>query len=105
MAPIAEAQAAAAVSVHVHGRVAASALSQSRVLPWPLETVWPTAVRYLRVDRGYAIVDRFLNGDRARIDALTSHADGADQARELFLPWTPSEDMRWRPFVPPPVNS
>jgi len=22
--------------------------------------------------------------------------------RELFLPWTPSEDMRWRPFVPPP---
>ncbi len=48
---------------------------------------------------------RFLNGDRARIDALPSHADGADKARELFLPWTPSEDMRWRPFVPPPVNS
>ena len=24
--------------------------------------------------------------------------------RELFLPWTPSEDMRWRPFVPPPVR-
>src|SRR5687768_16906779 len=39
-------------------RVVASALSQSRLLPWPLETVWPTAVRYLRVDRGYAIVDR-----------------------------------------------
>ena len=54
---------------------------------------------------GYAIVDRFLHGDRARIDALPSHADGADKARELFLPWTPSEDMRWRPFVPPPVES
>ena len=51
---------------------------------------------------GYAIVDRFLNGDRARIDALPSHADGADTVRELFLPWTPAEDMQWRPHVPPP---
>jgi hypothetical protein len=37
---------------------AASSLAHSRVLPWPIETVWPTAVRYLRVDRGYTIVDR-----------------------------------------------
>ena len=51
---------------------------------------------------GYAMVARFLNGDRARIDTLPRHADGAITARELFLPWTPSEDMRWRPFVPPP---
>jgi anthranilate synthase/aminodeoxychorismate synthase-like glutamine amidotransferase len=51
---------------------------------------------------GYAMVARFLDGDRARIDALSRHADGADTAQELFLPWTPSEDMRWRPFVPPP---
>jgi anthranilate synthase component 2 len=53
-------------------------------------------------EHGYAIVDRFLHGDRTRLDALPAYADGADQARELFLPWTPSEDMRWRPFVPPP---
>jgi hypothetical protein len=33
-------------------------LGQSRVLPYPMEHVWPTAVRYLRVDRGYTIVDR-----------------------------------------------
>lgn len=37
---------------------AQASLAHSRVLPWPMETVWPTAVRYLRVDRGYAIVDR-----------------------------------------------
>ena len=54
---------------------------------------------------GYAMVARFLNGDRARIDTLPRHADGAITARELFLPWTPSEDMRWRPFVPPPNRS
>ncbi|MBC8068531.1 MAG: hypothetical protein IAG13_09375 [Deltaproteobacteria bacterium] len=33
-------------------------LGQTRVLPYPMEHVWPTAVRYLRVDRGYTIVDR-----------------------------------------------
>lgn len=37
---------------------AAAGLSHSRVVPWPIPTVWPTAVRYLRVDRGYTIVDR-----------------------------------------------
>lgn len=51
---------------------------------------------------GYAMVARFLHGDRARIDTLPRHADGADTAQDLFLPWMPSEDMRWRPFVPPP---
>lgn len=33
-------------------------VGQTRVLPWPSEAVWPTAVRLLRVDRGYTIVDR-----------------------------------------------
>ena len=53
-------------------------------------------------EHGYAIVARFLNGDRARIETLARYADGGDTGQELFLPWTPSEDMRWRPFVPPP---
>jgi anthranilate synthase component II len=56
-------------------------------------------------EHGYAIVARFLAGDRARIDTLPAHADGAETARELFLPWMPSEDMRWRPFVPPPNSA
>ena len=51
---------------------------------------------------GYAMVARFLDGDHARIDTLPRYADGGDSAHELFLPWMPSEDMRWRPFVPPP---
>lgn len=59
VAEIAHAQAASATSVTASVESAfASALSQSRVLPWPLETVWPTAIRYLRVDRRYTIVDR-----------------------------------------------
>jgi anthranilate synthase/aminodeoxychorismate synthase-like glutamine amidotransferase len=53
---------------------------------------------------GYAIVDRFLHGEAARIDALPRSADGAEKARELFLPWTPSDAVRRKPFVPPPVE-
>jgi len=37
---------------------AMTGLGQTRVLPYPMEFVWPTAVRVLRVDRGYTIVDR-----------------------------------------------
>lgn len=29
-----------------------------RVLSYPFEQVWPTAIRYLRVDRGYTVTDR-----------------------------------------------
>ena len=53
-------------------------------------------------EHGYALIARFLNGDHVRIETLPKHADGADTPQDLFLPWTPSEDMRWRPFVPPP---
>ncbi len=35
-----------------------ASLGQTRVMPYPMELVWPTAVRVLRVDRGYTIVDR-----------------------------------------------
>lgn len=37
---------------------ASTGTGQTRVLPWPSSTVWPTAVRLLRVDRGFTIVDR-----------------------------------------------
>ncbi len=40
------------------GQPAGTRLSQSRVLPYPVDQVWGAAIRYLRVDRDYAIVDR-----------------------------------------------
>ncbi len=33
-------------------------LHHDRVLSYPASEVWPAALRYLRVDRGYALVDR-----------------------------------------------
>ena len=49
---------ASAADVQVRGQPAGTRLSQSRVLPYPVEHVWGAAIRYLRVDRDYTIVDR-----------------------------------------------
>lgn len=39
----------------------ATRLQHSRVLPYPTEQVWPAAIRYLRVDRAFTVVDRDQN--------------------------------------------
>ncbi len=49
---------AAAAPDHLRGQPAGTRLSQSRVLPYPVDHVWGASIRYLRVDRDYAIVDR-----------------------------------------------
>jgi anthranilate synthase component 2 len=51
---------------------------------------------------GYAIVDRFLHGDRSRAEALPTRADGANGMPDLFLPWAPMEPIPT--FVPPSVD-
>ena len=54
---------------------------------------------------GYAMLDRFLRGDRSRPGELPSHADGAHQAPEVARPWSsaPARESGV-PFVPPPVE-
>jgi hypothetical protein len=47
---------------------------------------------------GYAMLDRFLRGDRARTEELAARADGAPGTP----PPVPEEPDR--PFVPPPVE-
>ena len=47
---------------------------------------------------GYAMLDRFLRGDRARIEELAARADGAPGAPP------PVAEEPERPFVPPPVE-
>jgi anthranilate synthase/aminodeoxychorismate synthase-like glutamine amidotransferase len=49
---------------------------------------------------GYAIVDRFLHGDRSHAAALPTRADGADGTPDLYLPWTRKEPIP--AFEPPP---
>lgn len=40
------------------GQKSSTRLQQKRLLPYPLEQVWPASIRYIRVDRGYTITDR-----------------------------------------------
>lgn len=54
----------------------ATKLQHSRVLPYPADQVWPTTIRYLRVDRGFAIVDR----DRDAGFILFEFTAGSDAA-------------------------
>lgn len=49
---------ASAAADQVRAQPAGTRLSQSRVLPYPVDHVWGASIRYLRVDRDYAIVDR-----------------------------------------------
>jgi hypothetical protein len=51
---------------------------------------------------GYAVLDRFLTGARARGPALPSRADGGSGGTGTSA-WGTPEDER-EPFVPPPVE-
>ena len=57
---------------------------------------------------GYAMLDRFLRGERSRPDQLPTRADGAREAAEATLPEALPWVSRWNddgePFVPPPVE-
>jgi anthranilate synthase/aminodeoxychorismate synthase-like glutamine amidotransferase len=56
---------------------------------------------------GYAMLDRFLRGDRARVDELPSRADGAHAPADMHQrrgPWRSPEERSKDPFVPPPVE-
>jgi anthranilate synthase/aminodeoxychorismate synthase-like glutamine amidotransferase len=53
---------------------------------------------------GYAIVDRFLHGDRSRVETLPTRADGAVGTPDLYMPWTGARSVTDESFVPPPVD-
>jgi len=56
---------------------------------------------------GYAMLDRFLRGERARIAELPNRADGAQAPSDTSArrgPWRSPEELANDPFVPPPVE-
>ena len=56
---------------------------------------------------GYAMLDRFLRGDRARLFELPDRADGAHAPSAGTArrgPWRSPEELARDPFVPPPVE-
>jgi anthranilate synthase/aminodeoxychorismate synthase-like glutamine amidotransferase len=57
---------------------------------------------------GYAMLDRFLRGDRARTRELAPHADGVRHATDATArhepPWAAPRGVTGDAFVPPPVD-
>jgi hypothetical protein len=59
--------------------LASARLEHARVLSYPFEQVWPTALRYLRIDRGYIIVDRDAEAGYVLFE-FPADAEGATDA-------------------------
>jgi hypothetical protein len=57
-------------------------LDHARVVPYPMAQVWPTALRYLRVDRGYTLVDRDAEAGYVLFDFPISVGHGLGHAGE-----------------------
>lgn len=53
---------------------------------------------------GYAMLDRFLHGERSRASDLPARADGAREPLRAALPWATAGDDTGGTFVPPPVE-
>jgi anthranilate synthase/aminodeoxychorismate synthase-like glutamine amidotransferase len=52
---------------------------------------------------GYAMIDRFIRGDRARAASLPTRADGSSETPKAVAPWGDGDDDK-APFVPPSVE-
>ena len=55
-------------------------------------------------EHGYAMLDRFLHGDRLRASELPNRADGMHAAAEAAPPWAARDDDVGGRFVPPSVE-
>jgi anthranilate synthase/aminodeoxychorismate synthase-like glutamine amidotransferase len=89
-------------------RVMASALDDGAIMAVEHRTYPIVGVQFhpesAASEHGYAMVDRFLHGERSRADALPPRADGSEAAADLFLPWAAARRVSDEPFIPPPVD-
>ena len=89
-------------------RVLATALDDGAVMAVEHRTLPIIGVQFhpesAASEYGYALVDRFLHGARARSESLPQRADGAEGSPDLFMPWAATRRDSDEPFVPPPVE-
>ena len=89
-------------------RVLASALDDGAIMAVEHRTYPIVGVQFhpesAASEFGYAMIDRFLHGERSRADTLPPRADGAEGAADLFLPWATVRRDSDEPFLPPPVE-
>jgi hypothetical protein len=72
-----------------------------RVLSYPFEQVWPTAIRYLRVDRGYTVSDRDEEAGYVLFEFALDGGGRGNGSLEMFR----TEDASGRPSVAVSVST
>lgn len=78
---------------------AATKRTHTRTLSYPLEQVWPAALRYLRVDRGFALVDRDKEAGYILFDIPLSRDGESELSGRGSLEMVATEDAAGRPSV------
>jgi hypothetical protein len=74
-------------------------LTHSRTLSYPIDQVWPAALRYLRVDRGFALVDRDREAGYILFDIPLSQNGESEASGRGSLEMVATEDSSGRPAV------
>ncbi len=72
-----------------------------RVISYPFDQVWPTAIRYLRVDRGYTVTDRDLEAGYVLFEFVINGEERGNGSLEMFA----TEDSSGRPSVSVSVST
>src|SRR5690606_31347134 len=76
-------------------------LENRRVLSYPFEQVWPTAIRYLRIDRGFEVTDRDEQAGYMLFEFPLEGGRTGNGSVEMFA----TEDASGRPSVSVSVNT
>jgi hypothetical protein len=66
-----------------------------RVISYPFEQVWPTAIRFLRVDRGFSVTDRDVEAGYVLFEFPIDEDRRGNGSLEMFR----TEDSSGRPSV------
>lgn|GEM_PF-2351614 len=78
---------------------AGSPTKHERTISYPLDQVWPATLRFLRVDQGYALVDRDSEAGFILFDIPLSSRGGKDRSARGSIEMFSTEDMSGRPSV------
>jgi hypothetical protein len=76
-------------------------IENRRVLSYPIDQVWPTAIRYLRIDRGFKLTDRDREAGYMLFEFPLEGARLGSGSLEMFA----TEDAAGRPSVSLTVNT
>jgi hypothetical protein len=76
-------------------------IENRRVLSYPLDQVWPTAIRYLRIDRGFKVTDRDEQAGYMLFEFPVDGGRTGSGSVEMFA----TEDASGRPSVSISVNT